>query len=164
MDDERAWQSIYQNYRRGVIDYRQTYLMLYAAYDRWCKLATGASTMSDALEKASTLQLQVWRYFFNDDTSSMVLHMRKLFILNSVTPLSVGGAPVVLNDAYDWRGLMRLWYAARCLIVHGQGECGMVEAMLPSVHATLSLFMARILKAQAEDGNKRNSEQIERPN
>lgn len=147
MNGEQLWRGIRQDYQKGLIDYSASYLLLYAAYDRWCMSVTGASTMSDALEEVGR-QSGLWRYFIDDEHCLMRDHWKKLYILTTLAPVPfprAGRHGVRLEDAFDWRGVILVWYALRCLIVHGSHDYRLLEAILPHAHASLALFMARVL-------------------
>jgi hypothetical protein len=152
----QVWQDIFDDFHRGVIDYRSPYLLLYASYNRWYRATTGTSISVLALESVIA-QTQVWRKLFDNPDSHMVTYMRKLYVLTTLAPVP---SPAKkrwqgsLTDTYDWQGLIWLWYGVRCLISHGydRQQYPQLDSVLLYAYESLKLFMVEILKQAQWEG------------
>lgn len=135
------------------IDYGSYYMRLFSAYNVWFRWVTGEST--DALGlRAMQRRRQLWDDCFNGDClEGLVPLMRKLAVLTQHRPLeySSGRWAGYLSDPYDWTGLIELWYALRCDLVHGSVALRSTHypVVLRLGYETLSIFMTEVLKRAA---------------
>jgi len=114
---------------RAQVDYYDLYIRLYIAYNAWYRRVTGMKTDREAMIKLKK------RFVIWDD----YCHGRAL---HELTPI----AARILDDPYDWRGLITYWYAVRCDVIHGVSSIQYEQYKKRIVLAYLSLntFMLEV--------------------
>lgn len=145
----KQWVEVRKNFQRGSIEYRSLYLMLFASFNEWYALKTHSYVSADALATIVD-DTTLWRPLLTNHDSQLISHMRKLHILTTLSPLPLRFKDRwegKLRDAYDWEGLVWLWYAVRCIVSHGQSQYSYshLDTVIVYAHASLSIYMSKVL-------------------
>lgn len=144
----RQKQTVHDLFMRSRIDYNGSFLTLYSAYNAWYRIETGYHADHKALI-AIKQRTDVWDDALQDRCMPGLRSLlRRLYVLTNHRPLQShsawGGS---LEDEMDWRGLIELWYALRCTIVHGNEALSNPyhEMYIKLGYETLFLFMSEIV-------------------
>lgn len=146
--ETREIKQIIDYYYRGAIDYRSTYLMLFASFNSWITVISGHVTTAHALAYFEN-RASLWAEFLYHDVTHMRSIMMKLYILTSLRPLPAGQSKRwsgYLRDDADWQSMGWLWYQVRCSIVHGDESYRHIDTILGYVYESLRLFMNEVIR------------------
>ncbi|OYX43094.1 hypothetical protein B7Y94_02225 [Candidatus Saccharibacteria bacterium 32-49-12] len=138
-------------YNRARIDYRSAFVLMYASFNSWYRYVTGSRFDSRAVGKIQDMPV-MWVALFDDqaDGSSMSGILRRLYYLTNAQS-NPGEYRQIINDPYDWKGLISLWYRVRCQVVHGEpvAECSTGELIVKYCYESLNIFMLEVIRRQA---------------
>ena len=132
---------------RAQVDYVQSYMALYAAFNSWYRVATGKLNDREAIN----VMRESEDVLFSRSvyvTESLAPHMHHLAELTQREPLSYATPHWrgEVQHSRDWKSLLEYWYRVRCLVMHG-AEVKPVYVYL--AYQTLNIVVADVLGERA---------------
>ncbi len=138
---------VIQWYDRAQIDYNDLYVRLYISYNAWFRQVTRTSFDREAISRLKK-RFVIWDDYIN----GLILQdlepiAEQVVILTHQQPLDAGTRwNGVVENSYDWRGLIHFWYQVRCDLFHGSNgpaqDISMQRVRL--AYESLRLYMQEI--------------------
>lgn len=130
------------------INYGQSYLQLFSAYEIWFRTITHQKSLREGLTKLRS-RGEIWTdYRNNDRLQSLRPYCRQLCILTQHRPFLANRYwPGYLRDPDDWHSLIEFWYQIRCDVVHRTDHVstGYYDRFIKLAYETLRIFMIEVL-------------------
>jgi hypothetical protein len=134
---------IYRWYRNAQINYVEHYVRLFICYNAWYRQVTNSTNDREALAQLKK-RFVIWNDYANGHTlQQMKPYVKRVVEYSRTYPLPANAYwSGIVEDAYDWKGLIEYWYHIRCLLVHGE-EVALKHVWL--AYETLDAFMSEII-------------------
>lgn len=137
-------------YERARIDYSDLYVKEYIAYNAWFRKVTNRSSDHEAIKQVMK-RFVIWDDYLHGRTlSSLGPIVEQIALLTRKQPLQSMSQvwDGIVNDAFDWRGLIYFWYQTRCDLFHGLTMPGYMQQdrQVKLAYESLNIFMGEIIK------------------
>ncbi|MFZ2126632.1 MAG: hypothetical protein WAV04_03940 [Candidatus Microsaccharimonas sp.] len=131
-------------HQRAQIDYKYHYMGLYAAFNAWYRLTTGAHNDREALNKLRMGNVTWEQYCRGRTMRELAQYMNMLVECTQREPISHTTPHWNGEVAHtkDWPSVVEYWYRVRCLVMHG-AEIRSVYVYL--AYETLNIFMTEVI-------------------
>jgi hypothetical protein len=124
-------------FERAQIDYSDLFVRLYITYNVWFRKVTGCSEDHEAIRRM-TERFVIWDDYLHGHT------------LSELVPVvgQIARSSDLVDDAYDWKGLIAFWYQTRCDLFHGLTMPGKKQhdANIRLAYESLNIFMSEIMR------------------
>lgn len=138
---------IIQWYDRAQIDYNDLYVRLYISYNAWFRQVTHTSFDREAISRLKK-RFVIWDDYINGQILQDLEPIAEQIVISThQQPLGAGSRwNGIVDNSYDWRGLIHFWYQVRCDLFHGSAGANQVLSAerVRLAYESLGLYMQEI--------------------
>jgi|GEM_PF-1009334 len=138
---------VIQWFDRAQIDYNDLYVRLYISYNAWFRQVTHMTFDREAIARLKK-RFVIWDDYINgrilQDLEPVV---EQIVIATHTQPLAASVRwNGIVEDSYDWRGLIHFWYQVRCDLFHGSNgpDQTIAAERVRLAYESLRLYMQEI--------------------
>lgn len=148
-------------YYRAQLDYFDTYINLFIAYNAWFKKVTKESKDRAAINKLKE-RAGIWdEYLAGETMIRLTEHLAEIVDITNHTPLeNLTGDNKhwdgIVKNTNDWQSLIEYWYRIRCNLFHGEKspEDQREAKLVKLAYESLNIFMGEIIDRMEKNFDK----------
>ena len=158
MDDDRLSLMIKTWHENAQIDYRESYIRLYIAYNAWFSQVTGVSNDRAAID-ALKKRFVIWRDYRNGKTLRDMYSIADDIAEYTQRSKIIG---VTVNSPYDWQSIIEYWYKVRCHLFHGSpvSHNDDYKLHIELAYNSLNIFMSEITRRMEQSFTDRDMKEL----